>query len=167
MDIQLTEKQRELIEQMGVFYEQMGMPPTESRIISLLTVCDETELTFDQIRELLSISKSATSNALNLLLLSQQATYRTKLGDRKRYFSTNMVNWEENVTNEFQKIFKVTVLLKEALEQRTPDTPKFNEQLATFIEFMEYIGVELPQLLEKWKQRKQTDNSNKTNTHES
>ena len=141
--IQLTDQQRELIERLGVHNEQMGMPPTEARILSLLIVCDVPELTFDQIRTVLSISKSATSNGINLLLLSQQVTYKTRFGDRKRYFTSNILNWEENMTTEIQKMLKIAQVMKEVLAQRPPETQKFNEQLANFIAFMEYLHEEL------------------------
>lgn len=150
MQIELGEKQRDLIERMGAFYEQMGMPPTESRIMALLVVCDQTELTFDQIREVLQISKSATSNALNLLLLSQQITYRTKIGERKRYFSSNIIDWEQMIAGEMQRTFKVKNLLQEALELRTKDTQRFNDQLRNFIEFIDFIGSKMPELMEQW-----------------
>lgn len=150
MQIELGEKQRDVIERMGAFYEQMGMPPTESRIMALLVVCDQTELTFDQIREVLQISKSATSNALNLLLLSQQITYRTKIGERKRYFSSNIIDWEQMIAGEMQRTFKVKSLLQEALELRTKETIRFNDQLRNFIEFIDFIGSKMPELMEQW-----------------
>jgi DNA-binding transcriptional regulator GbsR (MarR family) len=151
--IQLTEAQQDLIERTGVFFEQTGMPPTESRIMTLLIVCDELELTFDQLRATLMISKSATSNAINNLLMAQQITFRTKLGDRKRYFSSNIHNWEENMALEMQKMFKITNLLKEIHAQRTPETVKFNNQLGNFIAFMEYLHNELPRLFSQWHQQ--------------
>lgn len=162
MQIELGEKQRDLIERMGAFYEQIGMPPTESRIMALLVVCDQTELTFDQIREILQISKSATSNALNLLLLSQQITYRTKIGERKRYFSSNIMDWEQMIAGEMQRTFRIKNLLQEALELRPKETQRFNDQLRDFIEFIEFIGSKMPELMEQWQhyingKRKQTD----------
>ena len=159
--IQLTDLQRELIERLGVHNEQMGMPPTEARILSLLIVCDVPELTFDQIRNILSISKSATSNGLNLLLLSQQITYKTRFGDRKRYFTSNISNLEDVMTTEIQKMVKIAQVMKEVLVQRPPDTEKFNEQLGNFIAFMEYMHEELPQLLSRWNEKKE---SKKTKT---
>ena len=160
--IHLTQEQRELIERMGVFYEQHGVPPMEGRILSLLVVCDQPELTFDQIRELLGISKSATSTALNMLLLTQRVIYKTKPGDRKRYFFSNIVQWQESFTNNFQKFFDVIKIMKEALAQRTPETPEFNEQMHGFIEFIEYLSVEFPRLYGEWSNRKkQNDNKNK------
>jgi len=159
-NVQLTQEQRELIERMGVFYEQHGVPPMEGRIMSLLIVCDEPELTFDQIRELLGISKSTTSSALNTLLVTKRAIYRTKPGDRKRYFASNIVKWQESFTENFEKFFEVIKIMKEALNQRTPNTPEFNQQMAKFIEFTEYISVEFPRIYLEWTKRN-TQNNNK------
>lgn len=159
-NVQLTQEQRELIERMGVFYEQHGVPPMEGRIMSLLVVCDEPELTFDQIRELLGISKSTTSSALNMLLTTQRVVYRTKPGDRKRYFSSNIIQWQEGFTESFQKFFGVIRIMKEALAQRTPNTPEFNQQMAEFIEFIEYLSVEFPRLYLEWSNRNTPNNNN-------
>ena len=153
-ELVLTDGQRELIERLGVFHEQHGIPPTEARIASLLLVADNTELTFDQIRELLSISKSATSTALNTLLLTERVIYTTKPGDRKRYFSSNIVHWEESCSSSFKKMLDINALLNEVVQQRTPQTPEFNEALRNFIEFIDYMNTALPQLFEEWRNRK-------------
>lgn len=157
-NVQLTQAQKELIERMGVFYEQHGIPPMEGRIMSLLIVCDEPELTFDQIRELLGISKSTTSSALNMLLLTKRVIYRTKPGDRKRYFASNIVQWQQSFTENFQKFFEVIKIMKEALAQRTPNTPEFNQQMSEFIEFTEYLSTEFPRLYMEWSNRNTQNN---------
>jgi DNA-binding transcriptional regulator GbsR (MarR family) len=152
-EIQLSDQQKELIERMGVFYEQHGIAPIEARIMSLLIICDIPELTFDQIRELLGISKSATSNALNVLLMTQRIIYKTRPGDRKRYFASNIVSWQESFSESFKKMLDVVLILKEALAQRTPETPQFNSQLAEFIAFIEYLNEEFPRLFMEWRNK--------------
>ena len=82
----LTEKQKVLIEKIGIVTEREGMQPAAARIIGLLYVADNPELTFDEILGALRISKSAASNALNLLLQTNRIEYTTFSGDRKRYF---------------------------------------------------------------------------------
>lgn len=149
-NVQLTQQQKELIERMGVFYEQHGIVPIEARIMSLLIVCDEPELTFDQIRELLGVSKSATSTALNMLMLTQKVIYKTRPGDRKRYFASNIHQWQEGFSENFKKLFGIIKVLKEALNQRTPNTPEFNQQIGEFIAFTEYLSVEFPRLYQEW-----------------
>ena len=90
----LTDKQKELIESFGVVQEGMGLSPASARVDALLIVADSTELTFDEIRETLKLSKSATSNAINNLIMLKRIGYKTKLGDRKRYFHTRLGQWK-------------------------------------------------------------------------
>ena len=75
--VKLTEKQKELIESFGVLQEHMGLTSAAARINSLLTIADENEITFDDIRETLNLSKSATSNALSVLLKMNNIDYKT------------------------------------------------------------------------------------------
>lgn len=150
----ITSSQRELIERIGVMHEQHGLPRAESRILSLMLVCDKLELTFDEIRDTLQLSKSAVSNALNSLLKTNRITYVTKPGDRKRYFTNNIVNWEKMMSAGLSGMLDINVIFREALEQRTPETPEFNEALRRFIEFINYMNREMPLLLERWQQER-------------
>jgi len=146
----LKESQKELIERLGVQNEKLGLQPVPARIISLLMVSDKIELTFDEIQESLNISKSATSNGLNILLAMDRIEYTTKPGERKRYFQNKINNWKNNFSSKFMDFAAMQTLMKEVLEQRPESTPKFNENLAEFIEFFDFLGKEIPLLLEKW-----------------
>jgi DNA-binding transcriptional regulator GbsR (MarR family) len=79
-------RQRELVEAAGRHYDKKGFQPTAGRVIGLLTVMDKEQFTFDEIVEELQISKSAASNALSILEISNIVEYNTIPGDRKRYF---------------------------------------------------------------------------------
>lgn len=150
----VTTKQRELIERLGVMHEQHGLPRAESRILSLMLVCDKLELTFEEIHETLQLSKSTVSNSLNFLLNSHRITYVTKPGDRKRYFTNNIVNWEKMMSTGLSQMLDINKIMYEALNQRTKETPEFNDALQRFIEFIEYMSREMPLLLERWQQEK-------------
>lgn len=153
--IELTSKQRDLIERLGVCHQQQGLPPAESRIMSLLLVADATELTFEQITDTLQISKSATSTALNTLQAVEKVIYSTRPGDRKRYFSSNLLSWKQNCLSGVNKMFAVQQILNEVLELRTPETPEFNTALGELIEFMDYMRTEMPLLFQRWLEQKQ------------
>lgn len=149
----LTEKQKELIEKLGVFHEKAGIPPTEARVAALLMISDVTELTFDEIRETLQVSKSATSNAINTLLLTKRIDYITKPGDRKRYFRSNLINWKKNAKQTFDAILSISNIMKEILEVRNPDTIKFNNDLAEVIDFTDFLHEELSKIFLKWRHK--------------
>ncbi|MDN3492718.1 GbsR/MarR family transcriptional regulator [Winogradskyella bathintestinalis] len=153
MDNKLTDKQKELIESLGVIQESMGLSPASSRVDALLTVADNTELSFDDIREALLLSKSATSNAINNLLMLKRIGYKTKLGDRKRYFHTRLGQWKNTLSESIEGLTAYNDVIKEILDNRTTDTKEFNEQLKDLIQFIEYYQKESKQLIENWKNR--------------
>ncbi len=150
--VELKPSQLELIERFGVFMERGGTSPAESRIMALLIVCDITELTFEEIYQTLQISKSAASNAINRLLAINKIDYITKSGDRKRYFKSKLSLWEETFKQNFEKMFAVSALMQEIVEQRPKSDTEFNNSLQNFVDFMQFMQKEIPHLYKKWKQ---------------
>ena len=104
----------------------------------------------DEITEALQISKSATSNAINLLLQTEQIEYTTFPGDRKRYFRLKIANWREGFTKKMEDMTSFSLLLKEVLNERNPETTEFNRNLEELADFMAYVNSALPGLLESW-----------------
>lgn len=149
--LHLSESQLALIEKVGVHACGQGMQPAAARIASLLMVSDKLELTFDEIRATLMLSKSATSNGLNYLLLTNKIEFSTKTGDRKRYFKSNIHAWEATFTQQFHSIGEFAKLLTEIQLARTPDTPEFNKSIGEFSSFINFFIGEIPKLYEKWK----------------
>ncbi|MAY83513.1 MAG: hypothetical protein CMP59_05195 [Flavobacteriales bacterium] len=148
--ITLTEKQKKLIEQLGIYHEKSGLSPASGRIKALLTVSPVLELSFDQIRETLQLSKSATSNSINLLMSMGAIDYITHPGDRKRFFRSKIGNWRDTMKQSFRNITNVADLLEEILIQRPNETEEFNKNLEEVISFMRYFKKEIPSLYKKW-----------------
>lgn len=148
-NIKLSDEKLALIEKLGLIFEQ-GLQPAAARIAALLLVSDKLELTFDEICEMLNLSKSATSNSLNLLLTMNRIEYITKPGDRKRYFRSNLSDWKETMKVKFLDFDKVNKIMREVLSQRPHSTNDFNLKLEEFIQFMEFMNREIPILFKKW-----------------
>tara|TARA_R110002049_G_scaffold343_1_gene2037 strand:+ start:1552 stop:2010 length:459 start_codon:yes stop_codon:yes gene_type:complete len=147
----LTDKQRELIESFGVAQEGMGLTPAAARVNALLTIADKVELSFDEISEALELSKSATSNAINNLLMLNRIGYKTKPGDRKRYFYSKMGQWQDAFMDSMNGLTGYNQLLKEILVTRTKDTKEFNLQLKELTEFIDYYQKESIKIIKNWK----------------
>ena len=152
--VQLTEDQKQLIEKIGVMHEHSGMQPAASRISALLLISPDTELSFDQIRETLGLSKSATSNAINMMLTVSKIDYITKPGDRKRYFKSKVASWQEDIKRDFSKFTEMADRLEEVLKQRPGNTTEFNGKLEDVIDFLRFMNTELPNLYKKWQDSK-------------
>ena len=147
----LTEKQRDLIERIGVLHDQTGHRPAEGRILGLLIVASEPELTFDEISDALELSKSATSNALNRLQTVGTVEYRTHPGERKRYFRKSYENWERAFVDRGVKYLEIRHLLKEALEHRDPQIDENRKSLESMVDFLEILEVSLIDAYDRWK----------------
>ena len=150
----LNSKQKELIERIGIFFEQQGLPPAVSRISSLLLVSDKLELSFEEIYSTLSLSKSAASNALNFLLITHRVEYITRPGERKRYFKACIDQWENMFKDRLHFLPSLVSLLSEIRAQRTEKNSTFNKNLEDFIDFISFMQQEIPLLFTKWKEQK-------------
>jgi DNA-binding transcriptional regulator GbsR (MarR family) len=146
----LSDKQRELIEEFGIYQENNGFQPAVARVMGLLLVSDRAELTFDEISETLNISKSATSNALNMMLNTGHIEYTTFSGDRKRYFRIKSSNWQELFSKKMEDLSVLNTLLKRVLEVRKRDNPIYDAKLNDFISFLDYVKTQLPRLMADW-----------------
>lgn len=151
----LNEKQKQLVERVGVAHERDGLPPAVARILAMLLVADETEHTFEDVQAELGLSKSAVSNALNFLLMSKSIDYITRPGDRKRYFRSAIHHWPDHLSTKLKGMLEIKALMSEVLQQRTQDTPEFNQHLAELVDFMSFIHQEIPKLIDQWKAGKQ------------
>lgn len=149
----VTQEQKLLIEKMGVVFEKSGIPPAAGRVLALLLVADNTELTFEEITETLGISKSVISNTINLLLSINKIEYITKPGDRKRYFKLRVSFWRQDMLRDLQGQSILADLLKQVLEQRPGNTTDFNNNLKEIIDFLDFLVAEIPTIYEKWEKR--------------
>jgi DNA-binding transcriptional regulator GbsR (MarR family) len=148
--IQLTENQKSLVERMGVAYERAGLTPVAARILALMLVAEDPDLTFDQVQATLGVSKSATSNSLNMLLSTNKIEQISKLGERKRYFRNRIMHWKEDIKKTHEEMGNFVGLMKTTLKQRPGDTVEFNHNLKEMIDFVEFLQRELPVLYKKW-----------------
>ncbi|MEB2784051.1 GbsR/MarR family transcriptional regulator [Algoriphagus persicinus] len=149
----LTERHKELIERIGVFHEHKGMQPLVGRIIGLLLVHEEGEVSFDEIVENLGVSKSAVSNALTFLQAKGRCVYSTRSGDRKRYFALKVSDWREDFAQELENIAEIQKFIDEVLEVRTDKNPEFNCKMRDFSNFLCFFKKEIPTLFERFKKQ--------------
>ncbi|MCJ8163452.1 MarR family transcriptional regulator [Pontibacter sp. E15-1] len=151
--IKLRVEQIELLEKLAVLLEKEGFQPAMAKVVALLLVSDQTELTFDQIQDTLSISKGATSQAINQLLSANKIEYKTKLGERKRYFCSRVMSWQEDVKADLNNISNFNNILKQILQQRPDHTKNFNQSMERLVQFMDYLNEELPVLYRKFEEQ--------------
>ncbi|GHB78666.1 GbsR/MarR family transcriptional regulator [Persicitalea jodogahamensis] len=151
--IDLRKSQVELLEKAAVLFEKGNMQPAVAKILALLLVSDNPELSFDEIRETLEISKSAASVAINQLLSSKKIEYITRLGDRKRYFRSRIKSWQEDMEEQNQGLKIAVDILQQIRDQRPAETVEFNANLEKIIAFLNFMIEEMPDLHKKFEKK--------------
>lgn len=145
------ERIQQKVEQMGVFFERSGFAPMAGRIFAYLLVCDPPHRDFFAIQEFLKASKSAVSNALNVLITEGLVDYITFSGDRRRYFRINTSGWLSSLKNKLRRVSVLGELLNDVLEERcNTNCPAFNLELKKIIFFQSYLSQGIEQLIVDW-----------------
>ena len=148
----MTDHKQE-IEDLGTFFQQRNMTPMEARVFALLLLSEPHYQDFFSIQETLSASKSAISNALNRLTLTNRIDYLTLPGDRKRYFKINPDSWLEQMKKEIAFVGPIKQRVVEIMQKRADmNTPDFNQDLRRVQRFYEFMAEEFPKMMAKWEQ---------------
>lgn len=143
----LKEKRKELIEELGVYFENCeDMSPLAARIFSMLVLSEGNGVPFDEIVEYLEASKSSISTNLQLLQTSGNVTYCTRHGDRKRYFKIDPKHivtrlekkiemWEKERTLHLKvKCYKESLFKERGFSQNEMPGIQYAQNYAVFIE---------------------------------
>lgn len=150
--METNKETKELVEKFGVFLEKaVNFQPVSARIAGYLLISEPPYKTFDEIREYLNVSKSAVSQALNLLVSQNFLDYMTLHGDRKRYFKITANPWLNIIKKDFECMLQFKPLFQEILKQRSDKYPELNNQLKTMISFLEIFEKEIPLIFKKYK----------------
>jgi len=145
----LSQKQIELIEKIGIYFEQ-GMPPASARILALLIVGEREAFSFENIRESLNLSKSATSNGINFLLSFKKIEYFTKSGERKRYFKWSPTNTINHFKEGIENVLGLSVLFEATLKQKKNKDSFNTKMLGELTDLMNFLHNEMPAIYKKW-----------------
>jgi predicted transcriptional regulator len=144
----MNEEKGKIIERVGIALEKAGLPPLPGRVFAYLLVAEPSHKTFFEIQEDLQASKSAVSNALNLLMNKGAVEYTTFLGDRKRYFRLNAAKWYEEATNRIPEALGLRQLLEDALATRAPETdPELVAGIRKIMALQDYIARNWPRFV--------------------
>ena len=147
----LSQQQRELIEKIGIYFEGK-MQPAAARILALLIVSDQDSFSFNDIKEVLNLSKSATSNGINFLLNLDKIEYYTKSGDRKRYFRWSPSNIITHFKEGIEQILGLSKLFEESLQLKKNKETHNSRQIAELSDLMNFLHAEMPTVIQKWEQ---------------
>ena len=141
------------MEEVGIVFEQTGLPRMAGRIFGKLLISDPPYQSTDQLVEALMASKGSISTMTRLLIQIGLIERLSLPGVRHDYFRLRPDAWHHwirrGLEDEIKMIRQLAERGLELLADKTPLTRQWLEEMRDVYTFLER---ELPVLLERWEQ---------------
>ncbi len=142
------------IEEVGLLFEGLGVTRMAGRIMGYLMVSDKEMVSFDELTQVLQASKSSISTNLKSLVHLKFIKPISVPGDRKTYYMLNPdLNWETYFETRFELLKRMLMLFKKGIDLRVNKKDKPATWINEAINFYEWISLEYPKLLKKYRER--------------
>ena len=151
MEEKHLEKDRQFAEEVGIVFEQTGVPRMAGRILGWLLISDPPHQSTEQITNALMASKGSISTMTRLLIQIGLIERLSLPGVRRDYFRLRSDAWQHMIgrglTEEIKMVRQLAERGLELLGDKTPVTKKWLEEMRDVYTFLEQ---EFPALLERW-----------------
>ncbi len=156
MEDKLQAKDKQFAEEVGIVFEQTGMPRMAGRILGWLLISDPPHQSTEQITKALMASKGSISTMTRLLIQLGLIERISLPGVRHDYFRLRSDAWQHMVGRGLTEEIKMVRQLAEhglgLLGDKTPVTRTWLEEMLDVYTFLE---KEFPALLDRWEKKHQ------------
>jgi len=151
---QVEEKQ--FVEEVGIVFEQTGLPRMAGRVLGWLLISDPPHQSTDELAEVLMASKGSISTTTRLLIQIGLLDRLSLPGVRHDYFRIRPYAWRHMIRRGLEDEIKMFRQVVERglglIGDKTPLTRQWLEEMRDVYAFLEQ---EFPALLERWEQEHQ------------
>jgi predicted transcriptional regulator len=131
----------------------MGFPRMPARVLVALFTTDAGRLTAAELADSLQASPAAVSGAVRYLTHIGVISREGEPGTRRHYYRVPDDWLEESLRLRDSLMGRWAALVRDGIGIFGADTPT-GARLAETAEFLEFVSVELPQVISKWQQNK-------------
>ena len=149
-------EEQNFVEEVGIVFEQTGLPRMAGRILGWLLISDPPHQSTIELTDALMASKGSISTMTRLLIQIGLIERISLPGVRRDYFRIQPDAWQHMIRRGLEDEIKMFRQLAEhglkLLVDKTPLTRKWLEEMRDVYTFLER---EFPTLLERWEQEHQ------------
>jgi len=160
---QLEEKH--FVEDVGVFFEQSGLPRMAGRILGWLLVCDTPQQSTSELVEALKASKGSISTITRLLIRIGLIERFSLPGVRHDYFRIKPDVWHQLIEESLVQTTAMRQLAERGLELLKDKPPLNRQRLEEMRNMYAFFEREFPALLERWEQELKKKRATSEVTH--
>ena len=138
------------IEDLGLFFEQEGLPRMAGRILGWLLVSDPPHQSMNQLVEALLASKASISNTTRMLIQIGLIERISLPGHRRDYFRIKPNAWHQLIKEETVRLTAIRKLADRGLDLLADKGDVFRNRLQEMRNLYAFFEREWPALLEHW-----------------
>lgn len=156
----MDEERADYVEDFGLLFDQFGMPRMVGRVLGVLLISTEPDLSAEELAEALKASRGSISSATRSLVQMGLVQRRTRTGERRDYFRVKPGAWDELMRRELESLRTFRQMADRGLGLMSPDEDADSRnRLIEMHEFYAYWEKELPGVLERWEESKMEQES--------
>jgi DNA-binding transcriptional regulator GbsR (MarR family) len=151
---QQRSRERRFVEEVGLFFEQRGLPRMAGRILGWLLICDPPHQSASELADALLASKGSISS-MTRMLIRLGIIERTGLpGQRRDYFLIKPDAWNTVMKESLTRMSEFRSLLEQGLEMLEGMDPQIKQRLEGMRALYMFWEREWLAVLERWEQEK-------------
>lgn len=132
-----------------------------SRVFAALLAEDSGKLTAAELSERLRASPAAVSGGVRYLIGVGMVRREGEPGSRRHHYRVPGNVWDEVLRQEDRMMLRWTAALREGIALLGADTPA-GARMADSVDFFEFVSAELPRVVARWQERKNSGTPGKS-----
>jgi len=145
---------KRFVEEVGISFEQTGLPRMAGRLLGWLLICDPPHQTTGELAEALLASKGSISTTTRLLIRIGLIERLSLPGIRHDYFRIRPGAWHQLIKESLVQIIAMRQLAEHGLELLGDETHVNRQWLEEMRNMYIFFEREFPALLERWEQQR-------------
>ena len=143
----------QFIENMGLHFEDYGVPRIGGKILGLLLVCAR-PVSPEEIAEVLQVRRSSISTNLRTLLMAGLADRITLPGERSDFYVLSDDAWESSLEMRLDGVQSLQEMVENGM-QGLDDHHPGRKRLQEILEWSELVKQSYEKLISAWQSRKE------------
>ena len=162
MNNNLQFEKKGFVEEVGLLFEQTGLPRMAGRILGWLLISDPPHQTTSDLTEALLASKGSISTVTRLLIRIGLIERTSLPGERRDYFRIKPGAWHQFMGESLAQTTALRQLAERGLELLEGEAHLNRQWLEEMRDMYAFFEREFPALMERWEQeRKMTQMTSK------
>lgn len=142
-------EEKHFVEDISLYFEQMGLPRTAGRVLGVLLICDPPAQSLTDLCEILQTSKSSISTTTRLLTEMGLIERVASPLPRQVYFQFRPGGWLVFIRQRLRLWASLHQIAEQGLDLLEDREPSLRERLQEAHDMFSLIEDELPVLLER------------------